>query len=559
MAAGSCVDHRQEMLLTPTITSSQTIQQHLHHTGKALADSEVLLCWRGSISDEAFEVIDDDGNILASGLPRDSDARRAVSIQEPLLAATGAAIPAATPARLAADAPMEVSSQQLAHAKRQADGVSAVSSQQFAPVATPSYAAFGGPHLVAPDQAANWPPQPASQPQAKPPPWLCGEPPEVLGREMHAEMEQGAEMEQRTEAERRRRMIRQHEFCAEEAAMCRLQRLLLARQRERDAHAGLELFEAQAAMDHREAAKREALLAQHEEAAAVRFEERRMRMEHLEVREREGQQAEQMEEEAARRRRAGEKRRHEMALAEPRQQSTEERQDHAASSQEGQEGQAASSQSRQAARHRGVPLELQVWLARRNLAGVHDCDQHGWSALHHVARDSRTEMAAEGIFEELCQHVWSPAQLDAVTGEAPRSEHLPQGWTALHILANGPGMQRGRMAQRLLELKANPMPLTARGATPLHTAAGTGNHEVAKVLLLAPGLNVNLKNKDNKTPYDVATSNKTMLDLVANAGGLPSLDRTGTSARHEPNARKRGGPVSEARRKRAAEWRSVLS
>ena len=76
----------------------------------------------------------------------------------------------------------------------------------------------------------------------------------------------------------------------------------------------------------------------------------------------------------------------------------------------------------------------------------------------------------------------------------------------MHLLANGTeyGRQRGQMAQRLLEMQANPMTLTARLASPLHTAAGTGNYDVAHALLLHPGMDVNWKNKDNKTPYDTA-------------------------------------------------------
>jgi hypothetical protein len=109
-------------------------------------------------------------------------------------------------------------------------------------------------------------------------------------------------------------------------------------------------------------------------------------------------------------------------------------------------------------------------------------------------------------------------------------------------------------ATRLLEMQANPMTLTPRLASPLHTAAGTGNHDVAHALLLAPGMDVNWKNKDNKTPYDTACSNRALRKLIESFGGIPSLDPTGQTARDEPNARKRGAPPSEARQQRAALW-----
>ena len=659
-----------------TEVSSDRIEPLLHHTDKAIFDAEVLLCWRGTIPDHAFEVIDDQGNVLASGLPRDRDARRAASSQ-------AAAIPAATPARLPAHVPIAASSQQFApvaipsrampqlvpaeavnlppqhwlqprvvgepqakprprvkqpppdFVEPQEPPVPAVSQPRVQPpppdgvqprIKSPPpeflqpqvkpLPPFKPPPQVKPPPAFKPPPPAVDQPQAKPPFPDVGQPQVALQLEAHAEMQQRAEIQQQAErqqrAERqqaemehrmelheaeamRRQLTMQFVELEMHAQMVRDQRLLVEQERmlneERQAHAEMELHdahtemelhevhvemelheaqakikraelqeklehqmkqrEAQAAMEQ----KMEAVRAQHEEAAAARHDELVMWHAKLEARDRERQQAEQKEEEASRMRRAGEKRKQESASTEFGPQAAEERQGYAASSQE--ECHVAASHSWQAAPH-GVPAlsaELQAWLTRHNLAGVHECDQNGWTVLHHVARDSRTEVAAEVIFEELCKHV-SPDQLDAVTGEAPESEHLPQGWTALHLLASGRGMQRGRMAERLLELKANPMPLTARGATPLHTAAATGNHEVAQVLLLIPGVNVNLKNKDNKTPYDVATSNRTMLSLVANAGGLPSPNLTGASSRDEPNARPRGEGASEARRKRAADWRN---
>ena len=100
------------------------------------------------------------------------------------------------------------------------------------------------------------------------------------------------------------------------------------------------------------------------------------------------------------------------------------------------------------------------------------------------------------------------------------------------------------------------MQRTARGATPLHTAAATGNFEVVEVLLRFPGVDVNAKNKDNKTPYDVASSNRKMQNMIARSGGLAASNQTGFGSRDEANARQRGGPASEARMRRAAEWRS---
>ena len=179
----------------PTVAASGRAQQLLQHIRLARVDSEVLLRWRGSIPSDAFEVIDEDGAVLRSELPRDSDVsnlyprdsdgskKRAASSHEPSPATTVAAIPAATPARLPANFPVAASSQQFAAtlARLPADVPIAASSQQFAPLAIPSRAASSPPRLVAPLQAANLPlrrnlqPPVVSQPQANPPPFVLRE------------------------------------------------------------------------------------------------------------------------------------------------------------------------------------------------------------------------------------------------------------------------------------------------------------------------------------------------------------------------------------------------
>ena len=124
----------------------------------------------------------------------------------------------------------------------------------------------------------------------------------------------------------------------------------------------------------------------------------------------------------------------------------------------------------------------------------------------------------------------------------------------MHMLANrsDPWGQRGELAQLLLDKGADPMRLTARQATPLHSAAGTANFEVAKVLLRHPGVKVNAKNKDNKHPWDCSETNKKMQELLEAAGGEESRDKTGKSSRDEWNSR---GGTSKSRMDRAEKWR----
>ena len=153
---------------------------------------------------------------------------------------------------------------------------------------------------------------------------------------------------------------------------------------------------------------------------------------------------------------------------------------------------------------------------------------------------------------------WQVEQLDLLTPEAPA--YKPKGWSALHLLANRPDPwnKRPELVQLLLDKRADPMRLTARRATPLHTAAGTANHEVARVLLNHPRAEVNAKNKDNKHPWDCASHNRTMRQLLEEYHGVESRNKTGGSSRDEPNAR-RVGNASAKRQERAQQWREQRS
>ena len=147
------------------------------------------------------------------------------------------------------------------------------------------------------------------------------------------------------------------------------------------------------------------------------------------------------------------------------------------------------------------------------------------------------------------------AELNAVTPRGP--QHSPVGWSALHMLANRPDKfgARGRLAVALLASKADAMQLTARGTTPLHTAAATNNRSVAEVLL-GYGVDVNAKNKDRRTPLDVQ-SNKTMKALLKKFGAEPSDNPTGKSSRDEAQARPRGVGASASRQERSRSWREA--
>jgi hypothetical protein len=359
--------------------------------------------------------------------------------------------------------------------------------------------------------------------------------------EMRQQAEQRAEIEQRAEmAEQERQDARQLVLrCEEMPASLRIE-LLWAEQeaessQERAAHAETKFRETtamlqreQAAMEEQEEAQAATAMeqqldavraqqeeaeaaahyefveqqlarAQQEEAAAARHNESVKQQRDAAVgrvmlhaaREREDQQAQQKEEkEASRASRAGENRKRKTD-------------GQAASSQEASSQEVSSKEG-----GHGKPVrstELQDWLTLHGLSAVHARDNNGWSALHHVAQDSKLSNAM-GIFEELCNYVWSPAELDAVTGEAPSEEHLPQGWTALHLLANCPGNQRAQMTVRLCTMRANLEVRTPRFSTPLHSAVGTANEAVTKALLeLSADVNAKNKYKRRRSTWRPAT------------------------------------------------------
>jgi len=562
----------QERVITPAVLPH--VQERLRHAELARLDLEVLLCWRGSLPDNVVvDTIDEDGNVLHTGFPSDLAARQKASddvIKTQTMVHTGAAARAHTPdARKPpkAQSPWdeEFIAKTSSFAISPADGSRAASSQQLPP--TPAW--WESQHDAAPA---------SSQPCVPGPPWL-----DARVEQRHAEIKMRAEMQ---EAEELRRVTMNCEEWAREVEICQQAEARIAAAREdlavqrRQMYLQELTFEMQSVEEEMEHLKQEQEMRdqrqrrtndeQTEVLWSLAFMEHEvMDREAAEAREREELRAQQEELRAQQERketammwREEQKKLEEgQALAESRQQSPEERPGHAASSQKGQQGRAASSQSGQAvADHRSVPVcsdELQQWLAQHTLEEVHGRDQYGWSALHHVAQNSRSDQAAERIFYELCTHGWSPEQLDYVTGQnVPDSMHLPKGWTALHLLANGGGDSsalRRRMAARLLMMRANPMARTETGATPLHTAAGTANADIVSLLLLEARATVNSKNKNKKTPFDMARSNKQVRDMIAAAGGIPSNDYTGGSARDLPNAR---AGTSYARQQRAAEWRN---
>ena len=147
-------------MLTPEVLRSERIQEVIDHFDcMALDDSEVLLCWRGEISEAFFQRIDDDGEPLTvtRGMEYMPAATPEATLEATPEATPAAPIPAATPAMVS----------------------NAASSHQFAPLAVPSFAKppcpQGPPHKA----------RPRSSERLKPPPSNVEPPPPVV-RDTHS-------------------------------------------------------------------------------------------------------------------------------------------------------------------------------------------------------------------------------------------------------------------------------------------------------------------------------------------------------------------------------------
>ena len=76
----------------------------------------------------------------------------------------------------------------------------------------------------------------------------------------------------------------------------------------------------------------------------------------------------------------------------------------------------------------------------------------------------------------------------------------------------------------------------------MHTAAGTANLAVAEELVTWRGVDVNAQNKDNKTPYDVASSNKAMQKCIEMPEVVHHLSRVGAAQGMNRTPAREGDP-----------------
>ena len=62
---------------------------------------------------------------------------------------------------------------------------------------------------------------------------------------------------------------------------------------------------------------------------------------------------------------------------------------------------------------------------------------------------------------------------------------------------------------------------TLQGSTPLHVAVMGGHTDCVKKLMLAPGIDANIKNNDGKTPVMLASGNYEILKVLRSCSEFP--------------------------------------
>ena len=103
------------------------------------------------------------------------------------------------------------------------------------------------------------------------------------------------------------------------------------------------------------------------------------------------------------------------------------------------------------------------------------------------------------------------------------------GWAPLHILANGKDKHGvvGGMVRNLIRARADVAIKRARGMTPLHVAASTGNESVASALM-ALGADPSQPNDEGTTALDLAWNNRSVYNVLSDAGSAEGVGATGT-------------------------------
>ena len=119
--------------------------------------------------------------------------------------------------------------------------------------------------------------------------------------------------------------------------------------------------------------------------------------------------------------------------------------------------------------------------------------------------------------------------------EAANTPGLPNGWTALDILVNNKAAARPRMAQQLLEARAD---MTRRrpggaGQMPLHAAVSTGNEVVVDILLGAKADPFAL-NGNGSSCVDLAHANVALKQKFRDVLKVPSANPVGAVGRCTP-------------------------
>ena len=118
------------------------------------------------------------------------------------------------------------------------------------------------------------------------------------------------------------------------------------------------------------------------------------------------------------------------------------------------------------------------WLDIGGYGGAEEFDDDDWTPLHHAMQATVHWEYAHEIVVALIDKM-GEGWLRAKTGGG-----RPEGWTALHMCANGSdvALMRATLARRLVEARALVDDRDLQGRTPFLMAAGTGAVDTARAL-----------------------------------------------------------------------------
>jgi hypothetical protein len=158
------------------------------------------------------------------------------------------------------------------------------------------------------------------------------------------------------------------------------------------------------------------------------------------------------------------------------------------------------------------------WLRLGGFSSAVVADDEGWTALHHAMQTTVHWKKAYRVVRGLLP------QMDRQWLRAKTSGGRPQGWTALHLAANGSDvmLKRSHLIALLIEHEADVNCRDEKGRTPFLHAAATGCVDSAKALSQG-GADEQAVNNDGRNAADLCLHSSGLMTRCLLLRGVVSL------------------------------------